>query len=116
MATIYGKTTLTGSESSIHEADEKDIARPRRSQSTLHIDGEADEEDEGLHLKGEKDGNVLMPVKSIQQVLSRRSTRASRYDPGPPPDGGMIAWLQGMLDIRNLRLSHNVNHTKGERN
>ena len=36
-------------------------------------------------------------LKSIRQVLSCTRSRASYIDPGPPPDGGLRAWIQVLL-------------------
>lgn len=88
------------SRSRAEASDEKDIVEARPSESSsLNHDGHGDHDRERIHLKGEKDSEGLAPVKSLHQVLSRRSTRASRIDPGPPPDGGTKAWLQGMSTI-----------------
>lgn len=37
--------------------------------------------------------NGKLGVKSLR-VLTRTSTKSSWKDPGPPPDGGLKAWLQ----------------------
>lgn len=34
--------------------------------------------------------------KGLAAVLSRMSTKSSWKDPGPPPDGGTKAWMQGV--------------------
>lgn len=45
---------------------------------------------------------VQMPSKverspSLIRTLSRRSATLSQRDPGPPPDGGVVAWTQVAL-------------------
>lgn len=35
--------------------------------------------------------------RGLAGVLSRMNTKSSWKDPGPPPDGGKAAWMQGAL-------------------
>lgn len=35
-------------------------------------------------------------LKKKETPVTRTSTKSSWKDPGPPPDGGMSAWAQGM--------------------
>jgi hypothetical protein len=76
---------------------EKDIVDALLSESSsVRQDGHGQDDREAMHLKREKDWHDIGPVKNLHHVLSRRSTRASRKIPGPPPDGGTKAWLQGI--------------------
>lgn len=46
----------------------------------------------------------------ISKVISRISTKSSWIDPGPPPNGGLTAWMQGVYQESNLR--HNSGLTQ----
>ena len=41
------------------------------------------------------DGNGSILSRVASRVLTRPSTKSS-WNPGPPPDGGLQAWLAGM--------------------
>lgn len=43
----------------------------------------------------EKNGGAEPPLDFLQRALTTRSEAISYRDPGPPPDGGTKAWLQG---------------------
>ena len=45
---------------------------------------------------GIKSNNEPGPGGALAKVLSRTISRISN-DPGPPPDGGLVAWTQGAL-------------------
>ena len=53
-----------------------------------NLDGEPRDENE-------KNGSTERPLDFLQRALTTRSEVISYQDPGPPPDGGVKAWLQG---------------------
>lgn len=81
-------------------ASEKDIfqasaqgASESTSSGNLEVDTDVSDtigRNEGDEEKGEPSLNFL------QRALTTRSEVISSRDPGPPPDGGMKAWLQGV--------------------
>jgi len=95
------------SESNLASVDEttKEIQSMHSSTSTSSnhdFDMEKQESD------GESDRIEVESVTSVRgpgngkgkgvmgKVMSRISTRSSWKDPGPPPDGGLIGWTQGL--------------------
>lgn len=73
------------------------------SEMSLDIEQETDEQDGESDGKGngeiEKEGRISTEgrINILQRVLSTpRSLAIINRDPGPPPDGGLTAWLQGV--------------------
>jgi hypothetical protein len=50
----------------------------------------------GIATEEAKVPGELLPPSRLQRILSTRSEIISSQDPGPPPDGGRKAWLQGI--------------------
>ena len=75
---------LNGSPSSSQlDLEIKSDGNPESLELNIDIEDQNDR-DEGQKARG-----------ALGTVLSRISTRASCKDPGPPPDGGWVAWTQG---------------------
>jgi hypothetical protein len=87
------------------DAFEKDIEiQSAHSSSTIIEDDEIREEINGKGVLREEDGIEVYPVFDETQdeeqrqkdgAVTRTSTKSSWKDPGPPPDGGREAWIQG---------------------
>ncbi|KIH93316.1 MFS monocarboxylate transporter [Sporothrix brasiliensis 5110] len=115
--TARDSTTISSSSSTKHE-EQPDIKSNARSglvdeekgQPAAGEDGEDDETGNGPALRGNNDGIVggaapdghgsgKQPEDGVQggllaRVRSRASTtRSKHFDPGPPPDGGVQAWV-----------------------
>lgn len=61
-----------------------------------NFDGDAREENE-------KNGIAEPPLDFLQRALTTRSEAISYRDPGPPPDGGTKAWLQGIVPSQHAQ-------------
>jgi hypothetical protein len=84
------------------QADRDDDAVEQESISTRSKDTEASEEIRE-HLEKQDtlpdhdmEKGPLRP-HGLKEVLSRISTTKSFRDPGPPPDGGAMAWTQALM-------------------
>ncbi|KAI9806375.1 MAG: hypothetical protein M1825_006490 [Sarcosagium campestre] len=86
----------SSSASSVSASGEKDDERSPRSSTTT---GRNEPPDNGEHEKASTidDDDVENPCPSCQRVPTRASNKSSCIDPGPPPDGGLRAWLQVLM-------------------
>lgn len=55
----------------------------------------ANTDDDQRHQLG--DGDDEHEPSILDRVVSRVTSQTSNYDPGPPPDGGLVAWTQCKL-------------------
>ncbi len=76
-----------------HNVEEKDVAvkHPQGERSAIATRGSV--EGEGESLSPQPSGQRRSGLHAILSTLLSRTTIAST--PGPPPDGGKLAWTQG---------------------
>ena len=99
------------SESDIDSLEIADIEEGRR-EKTMTEKGDIEAYPDGINQPQnqvwiaesapEKDG------RGLAGVLSRMSTKSSWKDPGPPPDGGTKAWMQGVYILPNGSFNRRV--------
>ena len=76
--------SLHSSSESLHELDDEKIEKKGRDEEEV-------EEGEGGGKEEEGRGALGLVAR-----LTRSSTKSSWKDPGPPPDGGLSGWTQGV--------------------
>jgi MFS family permease len=85
---------VTAAEGSVYDSKEHVITDERQRNSMLW-QGTPGDDDMEVGIEQPNDRNVQEPQgPAFTKVLSRRSAASSWVDPGPPPDGGMTAWIQ----------------------
>jgi hypothetical protein len=67
----------------------------QRRQRTADVESITPEEEDHHQLSEEHETAEKSAATGLSGVLSRIVSRASTVDPGPPPDGGMKAWMIG---------------------
>ena len=85
------------------EAFDKDIEIQSVHSSSTEQDDDAIKsgENEGVMKEKEdieayaQDPEIRIGEKGKEGAVTRTSTKSSWKDPGPPPDGGKEAWIQG---------------------
>ena len=73
-------------------------SRADAAQASNICDG-APDDDDGAN----SDGTSIHETPSVMNRVLSRITSKSSVDPGPPPDGGVLAWTQ-------CRRTHHLNH------
>lgn len=82
----------------IETQEEKHIESERRSHSATSIEvhsGVEEFDDDERSTPGEGKCNEQRVINAVQCIMSKHSIAISNHIPGPPPDGGTKAWLQG---------------------
>lgn len=84
--------------------DEKDLENGFHSNKNDEVEAEAASlasEDRNIHADQTLGSQLEKTTSARSAVLSRsitaRSTASSLKDPGPPPDGGVLAWTQALM-------------------
>ena len=88
---VTGKEWSPGRCETVDEAASHDLERLQQQQ---HDDDHAEDDSDAEDAGGDGDGDGDNAQDGVLgRVLSRITSRSS-YDPGPPPDGGWVAWSQ----------------------
>ena len=92
------ESDLEKQEIGLEDKEKQSRQRTEEDESSLDIeavqdDDEDDDDDAASQDKQQEGGGRLSKV--VSRVLSRTSTKSSHWNPGPPPDGGLKAWLVG---------------------
>jgi hypothetical protein len=74
----------------------------KQSEGAPAVDGDAILDEQDSDTAGDDDApSSIKLTGGLTAVLSRVISRAStKSNPGPPPDGGMKAWITGMMFCR----------------
>ncbi|KAK3060051.1 hypothetical protein LTS18_009454, partial [Coniosporium uncinatum] len=87
--------------SGLQDSEEKDIESGNYHDATRHAESEKHQDDGEISPIEHYDAAVSdtkpeTPHNALTRIASRLSTAEIR-DPGPPPDGGAVAWTQALM-------------------
>ena len=86
-------TTNVDVEKEFQEAEPASSRRSEEEDQSSMVSPEIESSSKETQVTGAKNANESDPEGVLAKVLSRTISRIS-VDPGPPPDGGLVAWTQ----------------------